>query len=858
MPKLKLRNVSVQGILVWSVLAGIVCIAWLLNSRSEASSAFFMGYSTTRLALMAVVVIPTLGLAAISIGAWQSPNRYCILSKGFESISSTKLYWWLLFGGVPLLITCIFFFLLPVQRAVDLFGSTALYFEQSKPLFLYSVLILGTWIPLASQARFGTDLNWLRGEREKIRIALIVFVALGILSGLIAITGIGFGFDATVWNAPGAPILITQVLLCLFSALVVLTVVFFFVPKKSPSVELWLAALVWVAASLLWLAQPASPTYYNSPPVPPNNQSYPLSDAFNHDVIANNVLIGEGFRSGGQFAIRRPLYILFLAALERSIGPDYQAIVNVQVVVLALFPVALFLLGSKLHTRLSGLLVAGFVIFREANAITLGHVINVSHAKLLMADLPAALMMAGVALAVFIWLRGSANNSATSLLAGGVLGASILLRSQSLLLLPFLVVLPILVWKWRAAWRPILLFLLGTLIVAGPWILRNRALTGQWIIEDGINVSGFMANRYSLTPGTSRLPLLPGESEGEYYARQMVSVREFIWEYPDYVASFVIDNFVRNEMLNFMSMPVSWQLRDLETHVRELPYWPSWEGGLEVESYAPVAINLVLVSLGIAVAWGRHRWTGMMPLIINIGFTFSLALARVSGWRYNLPIDWTVLFYFAIGLAQVLIWGIALVQLAPGARGFLAFLKPTPINDPSSNPNQKHQFPILAIAILVVLGSALLVIDISSKPKYTDMAQPEIANLLSVAEVQNPSTEDEKERLLAMLSQGEITGLSGRALHPRYYSSGQGIPERNFALVDPMNFNKVTFYLIGPHPTSVILPIESASFVFPASSDVLVFKCPGDTLEAAAVLIDPMGNSPSVLFSSRLDQECNG
>ena len=148
---------------------------------------------------------------------------------------------------------------------------------------------------------------------------------------------------------------------------------------------------MWAVAASLWQAQPFDPSYYASPPVPPNGEIYPLSDAFNHDVIANNALIGEDFRFGGLRAIRKPLYAMLLAGLHSLAGADYAGIVAWQVMVLALFPAVIFALGQRLGGRLAGLAAAGFIIFREANAIRLESLVNFSHAKLLMADLPAAL-----------------------------------------------------------------------------------------------------------------------------------------------------------------------------------------------------------------------------------------------------------------------------------------------------------------------------------------------------------------------------------------------------------------------------------------------------------------------------------
>ncbi|MEX1248225.1 MAG: hypothetical protein WEA61_07045 [Anaerolineales bacterium] len=704
--------------------------------------------------------------------------------------------------------------------------------------------------------RYGINTRGLDQEKEKLRLGLFVFTFLILFVVLVALTGLGLGFDATVWNAPGTPILSSQVLLCLLIAALILLVAIAIWRRwrkgrfLEQRLDLILAGMVWLIAAGIWLMQPAPSTYYSSPPVAPNYQSFPLSDAFNHDAIANNVLIGEGFRFGDQVAIRRPAYVLFLAGLEGFLGGDYDGVVIGQVLGLALFPAFLYLLGAKLHNRFSGLLLAGIVILREANSIVLGNVINTSHARLLMADLPTAMLMAALALAVVSWLRSSPRNWMAALLVGGLLGWSILLRSQSLTLIPFVLLLVVLVWGWRLAWRPAALFVLGVLLVASPWILRNRALIGQWAIEDAV-VSGFLANRYSFTPGTYVLPFLPGESEGEYYARQMGRVREFTLQNPGYVAGFVADNYVRNQMLNFMAMPLSLQLRDLESHVRELPFWPGWEGDLPGETVLPMAANLLLVAIGLAVAWKKVGWVGLVPLFISLGFTINLALARVSGWRYNLPMDWSVLLYYTLGLGQLVIWILLLFHNLPRVKQFLAKLVPI---EPKSRVKPKSQsigrWPLVIAALLLLMaGSSFSIIEALNVPRYAKVSSQHVLDALSRVTLGNST---DKQRVLNLFTAGGLNVIGGRALHPRYYRVHEGLPDRNFLLVSPMDFARLTFYLLGPEPGEVILPLDSLDAEFPASSDVYVFHC-GKTLDAAAVIVKESDGSLVLLVSAKLD-----
>ncbi|MEX2144521.1 MAG: hypothetical protein WD740_07995 [Anaerolineales bacterium] len=845
-----------------SAFFGWLCLVWLLSAASEPASAVVLGYSLERLVLAAILFVSAAAFSSLALISWRDGFWLEKVNRLAKSIIVNGRNAWLIGGiGLSVLIVCWILFFLSPERTIMLLGSLSLYIERVKPLLLYALLLSLIWLPQLLFIRFGIDIKAVENERDTVRRSFAISVGLLSAAAVIGLAGLGLGFDATEWNAPNAPLLSGQIFINLLLVLLTLAAAFglrSWMKGRSPYAEhrfdLALAGLVWFLAAVLWLGQPAAPTYYNSPALPPADQSYPLSDAFNHDVIANNVLIGEGFRFGGQVAIRRPAYVLFLAGLEGMLGADYAAVVTVQVILLALFPALLYLLGAKLHSRFTGLFLAGLIILRETNSIALGDVINTSHAKLLMVDLPAALMTAAVAFAVISWLSRPAHNPITAFLVGGLLGLAILLRSQNLTLLPFIVLLALLVWGWRAAWRPVLLFTLGALLVAAPWIVRNRVLIGQWVIEDAA-VSGFLANRYSFTPGTFGLPFLQGENEGDYYARQMGHVREFALQNPGYVASFVADNFVRNQMVNFMAMPLSLQLRDAESHVRQLPYWPSWDGSLAFESYIPVLANILIIGVGLASAWKQARWVGLVPLFINIGFTSNLALARVSGWRYNLPVDWTMLFYYALGVGQLFVWGLLLLGGVRWAKNFLANLQPVKVKKTDRRVNESR-VPIrnyaAVLIVLLFVGASFSIIEALSTSRYTDVTREQAAVLLTETETQN---EAGKHQLLELLSAGKLGVFSGRALHPRYFAAGEGIPEREFVLITPLDFERLTFYLLGPDPASVILPVDGVPASFPASSNVFVFHC-GDTLQAAAVIIVYEDKLARLIISNRLVEGC--
>lgn len=809
------------------LLCAVAALAGLLAQPSQAENAVWGGFSIERLLLAGLVAVP--GLAVL----WM-----LVRGRGMQSRRQAALAW---LGAQPAGLAIVAgvaglgllgLAWLPLERLIAFFGSWALYLQRLQPVFGYLVTWIAAGLVLWAAAQRPDWAAW-QPARSLVRSSLWVCLALVLVIVIILTTRVGLGQDATRWAAPNAPILLTQCVLALGLAIALLAASARLQLRRG---DVALAALVWLLAAAAWTLQPAQPTYYNSVPAAPNYESYPLSDAFNHDVIAQNVQIGEGFRFGGTVAIRRPLYVMFLAAAE-SVLPSYAQVIQLQVLLLALFPALLYLLASRMHHRLSGLLLAGLMIFRESNAIALGDVINLSHAKLLMADLPAALGITLVAVLALRWLSLPAPDGRRALVLGGVLGAFILLRSQMLTVVPVFAVLALLVWGLRRSWRAVLLFGLGVLLVAAPWVLRNRLEMGQWAIEDSV-VSGFLANRYRYEAGTFGLPFLEGESEGEYYARQMGAVRDFIRQDPGFVAGFVIDNFARNQLINFMTLPTSHVLRELESHVRTLPYWPSWDGHLATESWPVVALNLILVSIGLAASWQRLRWAGLVPLFINLGFTANLALARVAGWRYNLPADWTVLVYYAIGIGQVCLW---LAALWPRRAWLAAPDAPRPA---APAPSTARAW-LLTLLALGLAGCSYSLIEAFSQPRYSKLSTAQV-----ISQVQ--ALPDAPAALLTLLEEGKLDILNGRALYPSFFAAGEG-ETLGFALTEVQTFPRLSFYLIGPQPMPVLLPLADSPLQFPHASDAIVLRCSSHAPSALAVILPQYG---TIVPSSHFADGC--
>ena len=104
----------------------------------------------------------------------------------------------------------------------------------------------------------------------------------------------------------------------------------FFAKAAAASGDFFLAASIWLIAIVLWGAADFDSNWFAPGAFEPTYENYPYSDALIHDVVANNVLVGEGFRWEDHDVVRRPFYSLFLA-FAHSVSSSYAGVVNLQV-----------------------------------------------------------------------------------------------------------------------------------------------------------------------------------------------------------------------------------------------------------------------------------------------------------------------------------------------------------------------------------------------------------------------------------------------------------------------------------------------------------------------------------------------
>ncbi|WKZ49741.1 MAG: hypothetical protein QY329_09785 [Anaerolineales bacterium] len=766
--------------------------------------------SLARLALVGAILFPLAASGWMFVRSLDGDWRV----RRLDPTARPNLFRALAFSSPLLFLT--FGLILFLLRYLDP-AATASYYERARPPLTYLILLAAQTRLWLAALRNGIHLKSMWTRRALLVGAGFVLVLFIILWLFIAWTGLGVTQDPSYWGEPGVPILGWQLLLALlFSALCLLPSAFRLLPSA-----LYLLALV------LWLSVPLTSlrNSFYAPITPPYLQPFPASDAAYYDTSAQSLLMGFGFV---QHIPTRPLFIVFLAALHALLGQDYARLIFGQTLLLALFPVALYFLGKRLHSRAAGVTVALLASLREWNSLLVASDVRVSNTKMLLSDFVTTLALTAFLLLVLRWFRERRDGSLLAFVSGGALGLLLLLRTQSAFLAPgvLLLAFPIFWPKWKTWFAQSALFAAGLVLAVSPWLARNYFVAGQLSLDDPTQVKN-VASMYGGGTPSSNLDQFAGQSPEEA-SRFVVDT---ILHRPAYVAGFVTNQFLANSIDTLLVLPIFARYDGLSAPIH--PYWYEWDGHPSTANVILFLVYLAVISLGIAAAWKRLRWAGLLPLVFFICYALSTSLARYSGWRYIFPADWVGYFYFALGAAEFF----SLAALVFGASGDADRHTGTQV-DPS--PAARHPslvFFLLSSFIFLFLGSLPWLTE-SIIPRTTLPCADSVPACLAAAGV-------DEARAARFLGQPDALALSGRVLYPRYFSRGNGLASTNpNPAYAPRDFPRMGFYLLAPDGvTQTVLPMKGAR-PFPNAADALLLGCQrGDYVEARLVFFPATGEA---------------
>lgn len=685
----------------------------------------------------------------------------------------------------------------------------------------------------------------LKNKSTFISTAIILLILLCAWGG-IAVTGVGITPDIAFWNEAGVPLLGQQILFSLIIGAGLGAVFSHLVHTNHPLaqkrignillVDVFLFFALWGVAAGIWLAEP-QPQSFNAPrPSPPTYEYYPYSDSTSYDLGAQYALIGQGLNNNT--LADKPLYQFFLMLLHLVGGQSMRVVSALQVLVLALFPVTLYAIGKRVYGRGLGIFVALLAIFKERNSIAAALDIQVSHVKLLMTELPTALLLSVAALLLFQWMtRSSTRTGSLPIWVGGVIGAAFLTRSNALTILPLALLLPVLAGGeiWRRRMAPALSVLLGFLLFVSPWLLTNRGPDGRTAIQ--VKLEQILDRYQEFLPGGFReefpsprraamtqlaalylplesrfVPLTARPVPSDASAEAMAALE------------FVPAHFFHNQIAAVFILPTTWSFKSLAETVAS-PLWEKdWSGALTFENATMLFVNLSLLALGLGSAYRRWRAAGLIPAFIEILYYFSNALARTSGSRYLVPADWVIYFYYALGLFQLIEWLLNLTA-RPGRVMLLE-------TESIVTVRGTRVAAFFSAAVLFCMGMSLPLPSFVVPQRYPSLNRAETYKAFQ-EQVSLSELGFDRQEIRNFIRHPDAVVLHGRLLYPRYFGADEGLCKRCYifdAAFGNRPYPRLTFIGLGPVSAGVIiemprLPEKFRGIELSAAPDVWVLGC---------------------------------
>lgn len=738
------------------------------------------------------------------------------------------------------------------------------YFRLSPPIhWLTFVSSITLAIPLTEKYGLHWPLltNLLPVQKKALSIAFVSLTIFILIWVLIARTGLGIRIVEDYWYGAGVPILGIQVGIAF-----ALGMNMFLFEKSSIGSrfrirsDLLIFVVIWIVAAFFWVREPLPDGFFAPGPYLPDYEFHPYSDASIFDLGSQFALIGQGINNGAPFD--RVLYMGFLVLLHALVGQNYLDVIAWQTAVYAVFPGLLFLIGKAIHSRTFGIILAVLAISRGINGIAASNMIDLANQKQMLTDFPMLIFVVWISLLLVKWLKAPGKNYLYILWAGGAVGLAIMVRTHALFLLVFGILSILVVFRHQRSRGVLVSFLLilGVLASILPWevqgggnfleIYKSRIQaryspflfpttpTPQGNILPVFSFKSFEPALSVTAPSqpslliTSPLISFSNASAGDLIVEQ--SGKDEAQDIPLHIS--MATNFFHNLVTSVFILPTSPVFHDLRHTVKEIsPYWRQyWDGELGISSDIFLAINLLLISLGIGISWKSAGNSGLVPLGIFFFYNLANGVARTSGGRYIVPADWIVFLYFALGLLQVILWG----------RSVFGFNDDMIVHDSSSDHagytfwtwRPLKQSPWILIVFLL-FGSLIPISEHLFPIRYSVQSQAELLAILGQKGYLKEMGLDKAGLSSISEKWPEFTIFKGRALYPRFFLEGKGLPKNQYPY-GVLGYPRLGFTMIGRGGVNaVVLPQDRVTY-FPNASDVIVIGCNNEGgVDALAVVV---------------------
>jgi len=847
---------SVDSILIkvkeWSIVIlaqSLLSIFWLLLIPKEPGNAVFLGFSLRRLALLIPMSFPIVLVAIIHYSARKEAGWF---TKYLSPKNLPKTAFFLILGGAVLVISVwsflfLFFFL-------EFFPDLGAFYRLVP--FLTSLFLLGLesvlFVPIFIYPK---EITKTQEKRDfPLKVFLIAFLVLLTVFIAIEITDLGKNPERFSIITLGAPLLEGQIWYIIGLLAIIITSSFSWqtIPGNSQNNllkrgDLIIAIILWLAAVTLWMSLPLPEHNYFAPEAqPPNYEKYPFSDAEQYDLESLNVYYGAIDNS----VVSKPMYVSLLTILHAIGGLSYANIILLQTLIVALLPPVLFLIGRELHSRLGGIAIALFAIFREVSSIQFTSIGNVANTKLLLSDMPAALLAAVLVLIIIRWFKADKNRtSGHEFLLGGLIGIFALVRIQTILLIPAAILL--IIFRYYPKIKDILIstivLIFASALVLTPVLLRNHSITGVYWLD---NPSSSAPLSRILTEGLESFEDEELLTTGDEVVNQNIRIyTDLLFNNFGFFIRFILDHFARNLISSFLIMPVR-----LGNNIQFLDFlrisnyfWGEIYSTANLTNLVIILLNLLLIGIGFSKAYSLNPKGSILLVGFFLYYNLTSSIARLSGWRFILPVDWIVYTLFALGIVEVIF---ALFRRIVSVEIFTTnpWLSDFPV---TAQISQKGTLWHISFGLLFLIAGGFIPIREQLLPHLLpEYSRDEVCERIDTALNDQGLTQISEDFLPFCLSEN-VRALKGYGIYPRFFKSGEGYYDRDY---DPwfgrQAYDRLVFRVIGTRKAKVYIKTNMGEMRFPNGEIVYVVGREKNKFEAQFVLID--GAEEELIISSSI------
>ena|GEM_PF-993051 len=816
-----------------SILSGIL----LATIPSDSKNGLWLGFTLERWLMLSFFVL----LTFFFLGTYLVLRKKQRFFNRFIRFSENHLKW-LLWIFVILFWIMFFLFFMPAYR----FSHFQAYYQRLRPFFLFGFLAgLTGLITLFFQfpAKFPPFLKVFKFSKPISKPFLVFFGCFIILFLFIRLSGWGITPGKEAWYANAVPLESLQVVLILAFYILLL----FMINKYNNIIRFFsnrvvLFFLLWGIAALIWSLAPMERHFFAPGPYPPNNEFYPYSDAVFNDLSAQSALDGYGFNFHS--LVFKPVVTFIIFICHVITGNQMNESIMLQSAMYAILPAILFLFASALAGIPCGILASVFMMLQEWNALNTTHILTI-HSRLQMSEFTSQIILAALCFFVFQWFQKGKYRYRYAAAAGGMAAFGIYTR-YNMLGVVFAIVFLAVIFFWkskRQIFRSLIVFVIALVISASPWLYRSYQMTGLFLpeitgsfravvidqrlkplLEESGNVKDQEQKQAIISETQPQPTLVPQEETSK---PEMSTVSEEKETERGKTLSLQIhplidtlgNHFFHNLSAIFFIPPIQIQFDNLEhLYTNKDSVWADgWNGSHTWQQVVFIFLNFLLLSYGFSFLWKRFSFSGISFTLLVLSYAASLGLARTSGGRYLVPMNWSMILLYAISLNAVIQ---TCIDKLSQTKNSIPLQKKLP---PSADPWNRHEFfPIIkVIFIFFLFFFSMVQVEKWIPESLTPLSSNQI---IDTFQKETDITAD-WENVRNQITEKKMFALQGKALYPRFYyfKTGEHGTDKAFQYKD---YSRLIFKLIGKNQIlDLVMPINTIPDVFPQNSDVLALVC---------------------------------